>query len=468
MPNIFNRIKNSYVPFIVFVLFSSFLHLHANSYTIPAEWDEQESVWLQWPHNQTYGNYLKVNKVEPVWVEMVKALHTTQKINIICLNTAHKDRIKKLLKAYDTGTIAYHVTKINDVWIRDNGPVYAKNKNDENIILDWIFNGWGDKIPKQFYLDDDKVPAIIGNSLGVSVVAPQMVLEGGSIEINGRGTLMATRLSIINDNRNPGMSQQDIEKQFATYAGATNIIWLEGAAYEDPDIGGDITDGHIDGLARFIDDTTILYSWCAEDENDPWFTRIIKKNKEILENSYTESGKKWRLIPLLETAAPVGEYAASYTNFLIANRVILFPIFNDSNDVKAVETVSKLFPTHTIAPINCTELYTIGGGMIHCITQTEPRKSSVPNKTSPLLAKSDDTNIIKLTKFGNISFKCMIADTYSIVLFNNMGKKLVELENRYFRRGKPRILLKERVFASGIYILKIKGSQKEHIAPILF
>ncbi len=437
-----------------------------HKYRLPAEWEPQESVWLQWPHNKTYFNYLKVNLVESTWIEMVKALVPHQKVNIICIDAASETRVKELLKNINNDKISYHVTKINDVWTRDNGPIYVLNDNDENVILDWTFNGWGGKVPKNYYQDDDKVPSVIGNSLGTPVVKMPMVLEGGSVEVNGKGTLMATKSSVINENRNPDMTQKQIEELFVTNFGVSNFLWLEGAEYEDPDIGGDITDGHVDGLARFMDDTTVLYSWCVEDETDPWFTRIIKKNREILENSVSESGKKWRMVPILETANPVGEYPAPYLNFLITNKVILFPIFGDPNDDAAVKTVQDLFPNRTVAPINCVELYKCGGGMIHCVTMQEPMSESSPVVYKTIKEKSIRNIDVKTTAAGIISFRCMIADTYKITLYSSKGEILLELENRYFKKGRHRIRPGKRVFASGAYMLQIKGTREETIRRV--
>lgn len=434
-------------------------------YTMPAEWEPQESIWLQWPHDETYLGYLNAEEVEHIWVDIVKALIDYQKINIISIDENKQDHLKILLKDIDNGNIIYHIAKINDVWIRDNGPVYVKNNNSENVIMDWQFNGWGDKVPSQYYKDDDVIPSTIGNALSIEVVNPPIVLEGGAIEVNGKSTFMGTRSSIINDNRNPGMTQEDIENILSEYLGVTHFIWLEGPLYDDPEIGGDITDGHVDGLARFVDDTTVLYSWCEEDENNPWFRRILKKNLEILKSSVTESGKKIRLIPLLETDGPVDDYPASYCNFLITNKVVLVPVYGDANDAPALKIIEDLFPNHKIEGINCTDIYKYGG-MIHCITQQEP-SGITPVKYQPEYNQKICSDIsIKTFPSGQIVMHLKNADTYLITLYTGNGKKLFQVANQFFSKGKHKIKLDKKLPVSGTFFLRIKGTNEETSVPV--
>ncbi len=228
---------------------------------MPAEWEPHEGTWLQWPQDMVYKRYEL--KLERIWLSMVEALHEHENVHLIVNGKRQRDHVAEQLLYHDIGlkNVDFYSIPTNDVWARDNGPIYVINGAGEVAITDWGFNGWGDRFP---YDLDDQVPALIGEQVGIPVFKAPMVLEGGAVEVNGKGSFLATRTSIIDSFRNPGMSQADIEQILEQYLGVTHFIWLTGAGRGECDQWGDETDSHIDIVARFADETTILYNWTEE------------------------------------------------------------------------------------------------------------------------------------------------------------------------------------------------------------
>jgi agmatine deiminase len=269
---------------------------------------------------------------------------------------------------------------INDVWSRDNGPIFIKNNQGGLAVSGWNFNGWGDRYP---YQKDRLIPEKVAETLSLPMFNPPITLEGGAIEVNGQGTLIATRSSILNPNRNPDISQEMIETVLGEYLGVQHVIWLSGAPREFCDKIGDETDLHIDLEARFTDESTVLYSW-TEDESSLYYP-YLKQHRDELREAVTETGKTLVLAPLPKPKnifyKPENDSKnppfrnrlslATYTNFYIANQVVLVPVYGDVNDSQALTILSEHFPDREIIGISVPALAELGG-MIHCVTQQQP------------------------------------------------------------------------------------------------
>lgn len=338
-------------------------------YTMPEELAMHEGTWLQWPHQYQYGITYR-NRLDATWVAMTKALHTGEKVHIIAYNETEKNRIIVLLNSSGISlvNIDFKIYATDDVWVRDNGPIYVRDSTGKLNILDWGFNGWGNKTD---YTNCNTVPAKIAADQNTTKVDLNniMTLEGGSFEIDGNGTLLATRSAILNNNRNPGMTQAKAETVFTKYLGVTNFIWLDGVA------GLEITDMHIDGFARFGNQNTIV----TMPQQDLLNWDVPQQDIDKLYASKDKNGTPYSFIKLPLTQNNVvttyGKnlaYKGSYVNYYISNTKILIPNYNDPNDVIANNMIQSLYPGKTVVGIDVRNLYA-NGGMIHCVTQQQPQ-----------------------------------------------------------------------------------------------
>ena len=300
---------------------------------------------------------------------MTKALILNEKVHIIVYNQDEQQRVIKLLEQAQVKLdhIDFTIQPTDDVWVRDNGPIYVKNKDGKILIEDWGFNGWGEKAT---YINCNKIPSEIALKQNIEKVDlnKTMINEGGSIEIDGNGTLLACKSSILNDNRNPGLTQKEAENIFTKYLGVQNFIWLDGKA------GLDITDMHIDGFARFADSSTIV----SMHEEDLLYWQVPTSDIKTLKNAVNQHALAYKFveIPLTknEVTTTYGKNVgkASYINYYIANQVVLVPNYNDPNDKIANEILQKLYPERKIIGIDCRNLFA-NGGMVHCVTQQQPK-----------------------------------------------------------------------------------------------
>ena len=311
-------------------------------YTMPSEDELHEGTWLQWPHNNTYSDHEQ--RIEPAFIHMAKALYTGERLHIVAYDNGHVSHIQSVLQAegVDMNKVDFCIHPTNDIWARDSGPIFVRNAQGDLIIENWGFNGWGGKVAYQL---DNLVPVKAGESIGITVIDVPMIHEGGSMEIDGNGTLMAKKSSILNDNRNPGMTQDQAEKMFNKYLGITNFIWLNGVA------GQDITDDHIDGTARFAHNNTIVTS-----------SEIEPMEYQALIEARNSNGAPYSIVNLPSTL---------YINFYIGNSVVLVPNFGNSDDAVANGVLQNLYPTKTVVGIPASELVQ-DGGAIHCVTQQQP------------------------------------------------------------------------------------------------
>ena len=337
-------------------------------YTMPDENDLHEGTWLQWPHHYQYGTTYR-NRLDPTWVSMTAALVTSEKVHIIAYNNAEKNRIIGLLNAAGISltNVDFRLFKTNDVWVRDNGPIYVRNNSGQMRIEDWGFNGWGNKAP---YTKDNIIPNSIATATGVPVVNlnTQMKVEGGAIEVDGNGVLMATKSSILNNNRNPGMTQAQAQVILGDNLGITKFIWLNGVA------GLEITDMHIDGFARFGNPNTIV----TMNNADLLYWDVPQADITTLYNATKINNSPYNFVYLPLTQNNVvttwGKnlgYKGSYVNFYTGNNKVLVPFYNDPNDMVALNILQGLYPDKTVVGIDVRDLYRYGG-MVHCVTQQQP------------------------------------------------------------------------------------------------
>lgn len=336
-------------------------------YSMPAEWEKHEGTWLSWPKDPDSFPDQILPEVQKTYVQMISALHKNEKVNVLVDDDYYESKVRAILKSNDVSldNVIFHKIQTADVWFRDYGPIFVTIKSDKSKVAftHWKFNAWGDKY--QDLKNDTHVPDMLPLGKIQGFEAP-MVLEGGSIDMNGLGTCLTTAQCLLNKNRNPNLSKKQIEQNIHNYLGATNFIWLKEG------IEGDDTDGHVDDLARFVSKDTIV---CALDENqkDKNYA-ALKENFEILKQSKDQDGKSLKVIPLPMPKPVIYDgkrLPASYTNFYIANNAVLVPIFKDENDRKAISILEKLFPERKVIGINCRELV-YGFGAIHCVTQQQP------------------------------------------------------------------------------------------------
>ncbi len=357
-------------------------------YHMPAEWEPHEGTWLIWPHNDTHeGSQLHL---EHLWLEMTMALAEHETVHIIVPDERRREHLHHQLAYYGVNdrNLDVRVIANDDVWVRDCGPIFLVNDQGDLTVTEWNFNGWGERYP---FRKDRLVPSSVAKALSLPLFTAPITLEGGAIEVNGKGTLLATRSSIINPNRNPGKSQDEIAAAFKDYLGIQHTIWLSGAPRDFCDLVGSDTDLHIDGYARFADESTVLYSWTDDESNN--FYPYLRQHRDELRNARTESGKALTLVPLLKPENEMYSTLASstrppfdstlslgtYANFYIANNVVLVPVYGDVNDARAKSIIAEHFPDRAVIGIPAWATAELGG-MIHCVTQQQP--STAPGHPS--------------------------------------------------------------------------------------
>lgn len=336
-------------------------------YRMPAEWEPHAATWLSWPHRDGISFPNAYDQIPPVLAKMVDALADSEAVCINVRDAAEESEVRHALKAARArhDHVKFFHIPTNEPWCRDHGPTFlVRDKQPRVAIIDWDYNAWGWKYPP-FDLDDD-VPTHIGKELGLEVFYPGMVLEGGSIEVNGHGTLLTTKSCLLNPNRNPDLTKNEIEKHLTDFLGVRNILWLGDG------IEGDDTDGHIDDLTRFIDRHTVI-TVVEEDQNDANYFPL-QENLTHLREMKAEDGNPLNVLtlPMPSKIARDGQrLPASYANFYIANKAVLLPVFKDVNDQWAIAVLQKAFPDRKVVPIDCRELIW-GLGAFHCLTQQQP------------------------------------------------------------------------------------------------
>lgn len=340
----------------------------AMNYTMPAEDLPHEGTWLTWPHSYTYGIEFQ-DEVEDIWVQMAAALHTGERVHIVAYDKNEQMRITEMLTSasIDMAQIDFVLAKSDDVWVRDTGPMFVFNQENKLVIADFAFDGWGGKAP---YENDDYIPLAVGKQKNIETVAiPDFILEGGAVELDGNGTLMAAKSSVVSKNRNSELTIKQAEEYLSCYLGVRSFIWLDGVTDED------ITDAHIDGSARFLDDSTILT--VSKRDFAKLYENINMDDYIKLENAKNAEGASYELIelPLTKEIVEGADCYGSYLNYYIGNQVVLVPVYDDENDQLALEIIEKLYPGRQVVPIVVNDLFQYGG-MLHCVTQQQPRQKN--------------------------------------------------------------------------------------------
>lgn len=342
------------------------------SFRMLAEWEPHAATWLAWPHYKLDWP----GKFEPIpWVyaEIIRNLSPRERVELIVKDAAAEKVARTTLKRANAWNenVRFHRWPTNRVWTRDSGCAFVLDDGAAGIsAMKWRFNAWA-KYPN--WQHDEKIGSRMAEAAGASEIQPtfgskRVVLEGGSIEVNGSGTLITTEECLLSrvQQRNPGMKKKDYENVFARYLGATNVVWLGSG------IVGDDTHGHVDDITRFVSPDTVVTCVDADPSSENY--EALRENIRRLRDATTEDGKPLVTIDL-PMPAPVyfegRRLPASYANFYIANEIVLVPVFNDPNDRVALDILADLFPDRDVVPIYCGDLIW-GFGAIHCMTQQQP------------------------------------------------------------------------------------------------
>lgn len=338
-------------------------------FRMPAEWEPHHGTWLSWPHKVASWPG-KFEPVPAIFAEIVNRLAPHEEVHInVGADGLEASATETLHRAgVPLSRVVFHPHPTDDAWCRDHGPIFVERHGDdgrvEQTILDWGFNAWGGKYPP-FDLDD-AIPTRIAEELGIAVIAPGLVLEGGSIDVNGAGTLLTTEQCLLNPNRNPGRTREEIESFLRDYLGVRRVLWL------GQGIEGDDTDGHVDDLTRFVSVRTVVTAV----EADPTDANYgpLRDNLERLRGMTDQDGRSLRVVELPMPPAMYYEdqrLPVSYANFYIANGVVLLPAFDSPRDEQARVVLQELFPDRPVVPVTCTDLVW-GLGTLHCVTQQWP------------------------------------------------------------------------------------------------
>jgi agmatine deiminase len=338
-------------------------------FMMPAEWHAHEATWLSWPKNPLTFPESILREVEEIYCRMVRALTRGEVVKILVNDEQAGKRIAAKLE--ESGAIMDRVQILrlpsSDVWIRDYGPTFLLHPvSGERAAVKWRFNAWGGKYDD--ILCDDATGDAVVNTLENRIFRPDIVLEGGSIDVNGLGTVLTTEQCLLNPNRNPQLTRLQIEEIVKQHIGVNRMIWLKSG------IDGDDTDGHVDDFARFVSSSRVLCGWAASEKGGN--AAVLRENFDILQSAEDQDGNRLEVIQLplpdpLWLEEEKRWLPASYANFYIGNSAALLPVFEDPMDREAIAILQSSFPDREIVPINAVALV-YGCGGIHCITQQEP------------------------------------------------------------------------------------------------
>ncbi|MDF2456868.1 MAG: peptidylarginine deiminase-like enzyme [Cytophagaceae bacterium] len=335
-------------------------------YTFPAEWAKHEATWLSWPHKEASWPG-KIESIYPIYAQFIKALTTGEKVRINVNHEAMK--LQALLWLTEAGTdlsqVEFFLNGTNDAWCRDHGPAFLLNKKEnKKAIVDWGYNAWGGKYPP--YDLDDVVPTKIAQHYNLPLFLPGIVMEGGSVDFNDKGTILTTTACLLNENRNPHLSQAQIEQYLYDYYGAEQILWLGDG------IVGDDTDGHIDDITRFVSTHKVVTA--VEENHSDENYELLQENLAALKTMRLLDGKQLDIVELPMPSAVVFDdqrLPASYANFYIGNDAVIVPTYRDKNDDKALDILTHCFPDRKVIGLDSTDIIW-GLGSFHCLSQQEP------------------------------------------------------------------------------------------------
>ncbi|MCP9766981.1 agmatine deiminase family protein [Lacihabitans sp. LS3-19] len=341
------------------------------NFYFPAEWHPHEATWLSFPINkETWEN--RFEKIYPSYLKFISTISKSELVKINANNAETILQIEKLFEKFkiDTTNIRLYNHATNDSWCRDHGPAILINRNNsERLIIDWEYNAWGGKYPP--FDSDNGIPKKIAKLLELPYVSPGIIMEGGSVEFNGSGSVMTSKSCLLNKNRNPSLDQSQIENYLCTFYGVNQVLWIEDG------IIGDDTDGHIDDTVRFVAEDRIItmIEKNKSDENH----LILEENLKLLKKMRLLNGKQLEIVEI-EMPEPVidnGErLPASYANFCITNKNVIVPTYRCKNDDKALNLIQACFKDREVIGIDSTDIIW-GLGSFHCLSQQEPKATLV-------------------------------------------------------------------------------------------
>lgn len=335
-------------------------------YRFPAEFEKHDATWLSWPHKEASWPG-KIKLIYPPYSFFVKILSQSERVNINVADAVMKaSAVSHLQKAsVDLSRVTFHFNPTNDAWCRDHGPAFLLHRTEKKkVLVDWDYNAWGGKYPPHDL--DDVIPTRIAETMKLPHFNPGIVMEGGSVDFNGSGTVLTTTSCLLNKNRNPHLSKSEIEKYLMDYYGAEQVLWLHDG------IVGDDTDGHIDDITRFISKDTVV-TVMESNKGDENYAPLLE-NLELLKSMRLPDGKPLTIVELPMPDPIVYEsqrLPASYGNFYISNGHVIVPTFRCKKDHEALEILQKLFPTREVVGIDSVDIIW-GLGSFHCLSQQEP------------------------------------------------------------------------------------------------
>lgn len=337
-----------------------------DGFRFPAEWENHRATWLSFPKNiDTWED--RFEKIYPSYLKFIETIAQSEEVCINAHDAAHIIKIKSLFEKYGVSTenVTLYPFKTNDSWCRDHGPTFLKHpKTGKKAIVNWEYNAWGGKYPP--YDDDNNVPKKIAKMLKLPIYTPGIVMEGGSIEVNGYGTLLTSEACLLNKNRNPHLSKSEIEQYLIDYYCVNQVLWVKDG------IVGDDTDGHIDDTTRFVNENTVLT--CIEHNKTDDNYAPLTENLELLEKMQLPDGQALKIIelPMPDAVYLKGiRLPASYANFYITNGHVIVPTYRSKNDDKALVIIQEQFSDRQVVGIDSTEIIW-GLGSFHCLSQQEP------------------------------------------------------------------------------------------------
>ena len=336
-------------------------------YYFPAEFAPHAATWLSWPHKEASWPG-KINSIYPSYVKFIKELIKGERVKINVVDAAMQQQATDWMTRFDVdlSKVDFFIHPTNDAWCRDHGPAFLINPSaqPQKVIVDWGYNAWGNKYPP--YDLDDVIPTRIAEHYGLPVWHPGIVMEGGSVEFNGKGTLLTSTACLLNPNRNPHLNQEQIEKYLRDYYGVEQILWV------DEGIVGDDTDGHIDDTVRFVNADTVLAT-VESDRTDENYA-LLQHNLQQLKAMRLIDGKPLNIIelPMPSPLSYEGQrLPCSYANFYIANHAVIVPVFNCKQDETALRIIEQCFPGREVVGIDSVDIIW-GLGSFHCLSQQEP------------------------------------------------------------------------------------------------
>jgi len=338
-----------------------------SSYYFPAEFHPHLATWLSWPHKEASWPG-KIETIFPNYARFVKELTKSELVRINVADESMKSFAAGHLvkQGVDLAKVEFFFHATNDAWCRDHGPAFLINPaaDIKKVIVDWGYNAWGNKYPP--YDLDDVIPTLIGEHFNIPVYHPGIVMEGGSVEFNGKGTIITSTACLLNPNRNPQLNQGQIEEYLYNYYGADQVLWVNDG------IVGDDTDGHIDDTVRFVNEDTVI-TVIEENKSDENY-ELLQQNLEQLKSMRLLSGKQLNIIEIPMPDPVIWEdqrLPASYANFYIANKSVIVPVFNSDKDDRVLQQIQACFPLREVVGIDSTDIIW-GLGSFHCLSQQEP------------------------------------------------------------------------------------------------